>query len=556
MTLTLQRAFLLVAFGGTLMLGCTQGEKPSNSTPAAGCPADCSKECPEEEAATETTEQAAAEDTGAAADTAESLTAALADSSAEARANAARALGAMGAAAKPAVPELTALLADEDATVRRQAVQALHAIKPGPDVMIPLFTKAMQDSDPGVQLRVLRSLAEAGEAAVPGLIEALKNDDVAYWACVVLRDIGPAAKAAVPALTERLKAPQEEIRMQAVLALGAMGEAAQPAVPEIAATLSDQHMAAASTFVLGELGAIPADAEEVIRANAKSEDSALRTVSLWALARVHPEDKEVRREATKELVTRLKDENPHVRSIAARGLAALPPAPEIEMSIWEEALKDADPATVRMALDAVASIGAPAVPQLVEVLEKYDGLHVEVVYILGQMGPEAAAATDALAKLVMAEDLHLATEAILALGKIGPGAKDAVPALCAALEEDDETNAHAIIFALGSIGPDAAKAEPQVLKAMESEDKALAVIAARTYVEIQPSVTPEAAAKALPIMAAGLADPLPETRKAAADGLAILGPLAKEAVPALEKASTDNVKSVRDAAADALKAIQ
>ena len=96
-------------------------------------------------------------------------------------------------------------------------------------------------------------------------------------------------------------------------------------------------------------------------------------------------------------------------------------------------MKDADATTVRHALDALAALGEPAVPNLVDILEKHKELRVEAAYTLGQMGPAAAAATDALAKLVADEDLHLATEAILALGKIGPAAKDAVPALCAAL---------------------------------------------------------------------------------------------------------------------------
>ncbi len=551
MTFTSRKYFLLVALAGMALLGCTNGEGTKTCAPKAGCPADCPAATDQgDETETPTAEGANI------SETVTSLTASLADPSAEVRARAAHALGAMGEPAKSAAAELMSLLKDEDPTVRRQAVSALAAIQPGPEVMVPLFAKLMQDSDPGVQLRVLQALAEVGEAAVPRLIKALDNDEVAYWSCIVLRDIGPAAKDAVPALIEKLKDPREEIRMQAVLALGAIGDAALPAVPQIATVLEDEYVAPTATFVLGQLNAIPADAEPIIRSNAKSENPGLRTVSLWALTRVHPEDKELRREATKELVARLRDENAHVRTIAARALSALPPAPEITMPIWEEALKDADPATIHLALDALASLGAPMVPRLIDVLQKHDQLRVEVAYTLGQMGPNAAAATDALAKLVADEDLHLATEAILALGKIGSAAKDAVPALCAALEAEGEKNAHAIILALGKIGPDAAAAEPMVLKAMESEDKALAVIAAGTFIDIQPTASPEAAAKTVPVLVAGLADPLPETRIAAADNLAALGPLASEAVPALKKASSDSVKAVREAAAGALKVVQ
>ena len=110
-------------------------------------------------------------------------------------------------------------------------------------------------------MRILHAIAEAGEAAVPGLIEALKNDKTTYWACIVLREIGPAAKDAAPALAEKLKDPRPEIRREAVLALGALNEAAIPVLPQIAAALDDEDARTAATFVMGQLGKIPANAE-------------------------------------------------------------------------------------------------------------------------------------------------------------------------------------------------------------------------------------------------------------------------------------------------------
>jgi HEAT repeat protein len=482
------------------------------------------------------------------------LTALLKDDSAVVRARAAIALGEIGQPAKGASSELVSLLKDDDPSVRRQAVRALGAIRPGPKIMIPLFVKLMEDLDPGVRVRVLGAVAEAGEAAVPGLIEALKNDKAAYWACVVLRDIGPAAKAAVPALAEKLTDPRPDIRREAVLALGAMNQAAAAVIPQIVATLGDENTRNAATFVLGQLGMIPADAEPTIRANAKSDDKFLSTVSLWALARVHPEDKDLRRQATELIVERLKDNDPFVRVAAARALAALPPAPAITLPIWRKAMKDANSATINQALDALAELGAPAVPTLVNVLENHEDLSVYVVYTLGQMGPAAASATAALARLVADQDANLASEAAIALSKIGPAASGAVPALCAALDRPDCPDAHEIILALGNIGPAAVVAEPLVVKAMSSKDGALAVIAASALTQIHPQ-SDSAAAKAIPVLVAGLSDSLPEIRRAAADALGALGPLGREAVPALQLASKDSAKSVREAAEKAIQAI-
>ena len=97
---------------------------------------------------------------------------------------------------------------------------------------------------------------------------------------------------------------------------------------------------------------------------------------------------------------------------------------------------------------------------------------------MGQIGPGAAPAVDALAKLIDDQDENLATEAVLAIGKIGPDAKGAVPALLKSLKQENCPNAHAIVYTLGRIGPNAAAAEPLLVKAMKSDDSSLAVVAA------------------------------------------------------------------------------
>jgi HEAT repeat protein len=477
----------------------------------------------------------------------------LKDPTAMVRAHAAMALGEIGEPSKSAAPALVDLLKDGDEVVRRQAVKALVKIRPGPKVMLPLFVQAMESSDPSVQVRILHAISEAGEAAVPGLINALQNEKVAYWACIVLRDIGPSAKAAVPALTAALKNPHPDVRREAVLALGAMNEAAIAAVPQIAESLSDEHACTAATFVLGELGKIPADAEAKIRANAKSDDKTLATVSLWALARVHPEDKELLRETAEKLIENLKDKDPFVRVAAARALAALPPAPEIMVPIWEKSLQNTDATTAQYALDALATLGSKAVPRLIGLL-KHKELRVHVVYVLGQIGPGAAPAVETIAKFIGDEDQNLATEAMIAIGKIGPDAKAAVPALLKSLEQENCPNAHAIVYTLGRIGPNAAAAEPALLKKMKSNDGSLAVVSAWAFTKIAPRTAKPAIA--IPVFMGCLSDSLPETRLAAAEGLAELGPAAREAVPALKKALNDESKSVREAAAKALQAVE
>lgn len=467
------------------------------------------------------------------------------------RAYAARALGAIGPDAKGAARTIIDLLADPEPSVRRQAIGALKSIRPGPKVAVPLFARLMRDSDPGVRMRVLEAVADAKANAVPALVEALDNKDAAYWACIVLRDIGPDAKGAVGALVEKLNDPRPEIRREAALALAAIGS--PDAAPKIVPLLNDKLSRIPATYALGALGKIPADAESTIRANAKSKDNLLNTVSLWALARVHTDDLQLQREALTALIARLKDENPFVRTAAARALASLQTTPEVAGPIFKKAIADADATTMQYMLDAIATRGAAAVPRLIKALD-YQPLREQVARVLGQIGPPAAPATEALAKLLDDDDPNVSTEVAFALGKIGPGAKASVPALIEVLKRGEGRQTHAAAFALGSIGPNAAAAEPVLLEVIAGADNSLSLVCAWSLVEIR-GASPDVAAKVLPELTRGLDSPLPKSRQAAAETLGRLGPAAKKAVPNLQRATKDEDEGVREAASTALKAI-
>ena len=312
----------------------------------------------------------------------------------------------------------------------------------------------------------------------------------------------------------------------------------------------------AATFVLGELGQIPQDAETTVHANAKGDNKLLSTTSLWALARVHPDDKDLRREAGEKLIESLKDKDAFVRAAAAKALAALPPAPEIMAPIWEKAMKDADETTIRLALDSMAALGAPVVPRLVNALNKHEKFRPEIIYTLGRIGPAAAPATEELAKLVEDKNSRVAHEAIIALGNIGPAAKVAVPALVKALgqPDDKDLNFSAIAYALGKIGPSAAEAESVLLDKLTSKDDSLRLLSAWALSQIRPTAA-EVAAKTVPVLIAGLSLPDADDKALAADALGGFGPQAKDATEALKTAAGDADKNVSDAAAAALKAI-
>jgi HEAT repeat protein len=492
-----------------------------------------------------------------AADKLKDIEAMLKDKSSNVRAHAVLALGAIGPAAKDAAPALAEVFKDPDVSVRRSVIHALRSIRPGPQVMVPLCTTMMENADPTMRARILSTIADGGVESVPGLIAGLKSQKACFWALIILRDIGPAAKDAVPAIIDTLKDKRPEIRREAVLTLGAMGDAAKPAVPELAKLLNDQYARIAATFVMGELGEIPKDAEATVRANAKSDDNMLSSTSLWALARVHPEDKELRRETTEKLVERLKDKDGFVRAAAAQALVALPPAPEITGPIFEKALAGADENTMHMAMGAIAGLGERAVPRLITALQKNEKFRPEILYTLGRIGPAAAPATEEIAKLIEDKNSRVAHEAIIALGNIGPGAKAAVPALINLLKKmrDTDMNYAAIEYALGKIGPGAAAAEQPLEGELASKDDNARLMAAWALAQIEGG-SRDVAAKDVPVLVAGLALDDTEDKLLAAEALGNFGPLAKDAADALQKASHDPDKNVAEAAATSLTSVQ
>jgi HEAT repeat protein len=489
-----------------------------------------------------------------AADAVPALTALLKDKSATVRAHAANALGQVGTAAKPAVTALVAMIDDPEVTVRIQAVQAIAHIRPGPKVAVPLFEKVIEGNDAPVRNRVLQILTEAGKEAVPFLTEALKNKKTAYWACLVINQIGPEAQDTVPGLAALLADKDLLTRREATMALAEMGPAAAAAVPQLEKALDDKMDCGPATYALGKIGKASAEAEAKIRKNVDSSDEVLGVGSIWTLARLHPEDKKLVREAAEKLVGGLKAKDELARLAAARALAALKPGPEISIAVLDKALQGADEEVVRDALRALsAGLGPDAVPKLIDAL-KHEKARFYVVCILGDKGADAKAAVGELVKLLDDKNPEVQNEVPMTLAKIGPAAVEAVPALIKALAEKEGHVRYGVAYALGRIGPPAVEAAPALAKALDDKDESSALLSAWALANIQPK-NAKTAAKVVPVLMRGLTDKTVVFRQGSAEGLKLLGPLGKPAAAALKKALKDEDKGVREMAAEALKAV-
>jgi len=402
------------------------------------------------------------------------------------RSYAARALGDSGEAARAVARDLVPLAGDPDPLVRREAAHALLKIRPDREIIRPLIKKLLAESDPGTRNRILNAIADLGKAAVPNLIEALKDDEAAPYACVVLGTIGPEAAEAAPALAERLKAEKRpEVRQQLAMALGAVGT--EKAVPALIQELSDAREATrvAAAFGLGRIGP-PAEAgEAALTKSLETPDPVLKVVAAWALAKIKPHETAAKDQAVNILAEALTSENPLARTAAFRGLADLRPGPRRVLPILRKQLAGKDKAAVTEALRMLAEIGEPAVPALTEALRNPEG-RVLAASVLAQIGPPAKAAVPDLIDIAKTDKNPAAKrEAFMALGSIG-GAEAGASVATAALNDPDEKVVIAACYALAQMGPAAKEAAPALKKLAASDDDAVREEAGKALKAVAP----------------------------------------------------------------------
>src|SRR5262245_2843879 len=129
------------------------------------------------------------------------------DADAAVRETAARRLGTVGAAAKPAVPVLVAALKDANAGVRAGAAEALGRLGDDAAAAVPALVQALADADVAVRTEVVSALGRfraAADAAVPALARAVEQDAVVQVRKEAARSLGRLGPAAGPAAAQAL----------------------------------------------------------------------------------------------------------------------------------------------------------------------------------------------------------------------------------------------------------------------------------------------------------------------------------------------------------------
>lgn len=348
------------------------------------------------------------------------------------KAEAADALGAIGPAAKAAVPALNKITEANRGYMGHAARDALRSIC-GDALKVPSLIEKLNSSDRETRRRAIAGLqmirSPEARRAIPNLIEILENETENEMCRIEAAQTLAHLKAedAVPVLVEifmgEKTGPGEfMLRREAARALGLMGPVAKPAIPTLMAVVENESenvgYRCSAAKALGQLkfaDAVPV-LTKILRQRGElrriGKDSHMRGAAANALGLMG--DKAM--PAISVLVATLKDgsETPGVRSEAAEALGRLK---------YE-----------------------PAVPALIKMLEEKDlrwGKHMasdlrkSVVRALGYMGPQGKTAVPTLIETLKDDEAYIRKCAADALGSMGPQAKAAGPALKEALEDDD-----------------------------------------------------------------------------------------------------------------------
>ncbi len=142
----------------------------------------------------------------------------------------------------------------------------------------------------------------------------------------------------------------------------------------------------------------------------------------------------------------------------------------IPIRTYLKRLKSDQDDTVDRALQAIAEIGGPGVPYIIEAWEKSDTeTRYKLCKALYLIGPAAKEAVPLLSKALDDLDEKMISHAAEALSGIGPASSPAVPRLTALMRASDTSTQVNILRALGRIGPDAAPAISVVMEAVDRE---------------------------------------------------------------------------------------
>jgi len=359
-------------------------------------------------------------------------------------------LSRMGEKAEPAIPRLAEVLArgQSDPRAVTFAAWALGAIGPAAKQAVPQLISALKSEQGGKSSKssfaplgfIVWALGRIGMDAdqtaegVPILGKLLGGGQRQAWnnSAWTLSRVGKAAEPAMPQLLDSLG----KGGFAGFFAARALGNIGAPAVPGLVKGIGGHKAVPANAArALGWIGpeareAVPALLEQL----KKNSSGIVRGRMALALAEIAPDDAG----AITALAGALSDSYLDVRVSAAHALGKCGPPAAGAIPALEKACGDERREVKRAAALALGRIGKAALPAIRKALASKDPyVRKYVARAIGELGKDAAGAIDALGSALSDENAEVRREAVWSLGLIGPDAKAVAPGLKKALGDTD-----------------------------------------------------------------------------------------------------------------------
>ncbi len=312
------------------------------------------------------------------------------------------ALTRLGPDAVAAAPALASRLDDPEEGVRSAAMAALESL--GPDAAPALAQVARNGSSfaRSNAAELLQSLDVEATPRIPVLVAGLREEDFSTHAS---RARGPLEHASVAELIRKLKAGEDDnTTYHAISSLGRKGPDALPAISHLARAVRNMEVASdvrlIAAWAIGQIGPQAKPAENLLLSAMDTEThKAVLPHIAQALGKIGADS-----QATVDaLIGGLSSEDSQLRGACAISLARIGNHLGSKRSAAVTPLMTMlggtglEPYMAVLALGAIGEEAAPAVPQLIPLLDnQYPSMREAAAYALGRIGPAAATAIPAL----------------------------------------------------------------------------------------------------------------------------------------------------------------
>lgn len=295
------------------------------------------------------------------------------------------ALGQFGSQSAAALPRLIACVEGKDSVHGTDWMkitfshEAIGAMGPQAKQAVPAILACSEDCYGSREWAMLQ-ISPAGLDAVIAELDPTRGVIANDRALALLAKMAPGSRRAIPLLIGMLDNPDPERRAKAAETLGAFGPEALPAIGKLIEQLNYKNPtkpfpAAGARYTaaeaLGKIGPKASAAVPALLAIVKDETFATGSEKSHA---------------------------DNLRNAAMLALGQISSSPEVIQTLRDYIRKNMDMGT---ALDALAGIGAPAVPTVLDMLNAGDDRSRNAgLRIAGKIGPPASAATPLLVKML------------------------------------------------------------------------------------------------------------------------------------------------------------